>query len=869
DAGEAYRRAAELAPLRSAARIRYIQFRMESGQPAGARKDLAALTRKAPDYIPGWVFAMRLAFSQRRYGECANAIRQILYRDGGNYDALTEQGALKLAQGDAAGAIAKLKDAEGLYPHSPEIMYLLARAYLSANDPARASDRLHAALLLAPHFPQAVVLLADIDLRRGADEDAVSALAALLKTTRYAPAYPLLARGYLAEKNPREALATYREMAEALPKDPEPYFLAGTVQQQLKELPQARKAFERAAAIDPAYGPAQEMLVTLDLKEGKDAAAEDRAGKLIAKYPKAGRPWVFKAEADFADKHAPEAEADLLKAIQIDPNDSRTYLILAHLYLFEHKTDAALARLTALVDRTRSVTAQMQIAAIHSGLGRHDLAAADYRKLLSFAPKNAAALNDLAYEDCQYLGDLKDAYALAKEARAAAPDDPRVADTLGWVLFKRGNYRGALDLFEESAGRVPGDLSVQYHLGMARYMLGEENEARISLARAATDRADPEIALAAKNRIGILDIDPGTATPATRADLEKRARAEPNDPIVLMRLAAIEAKEGSAADAARHFEAARALVPVHAETLSALAQLYAGPLHRPDKARKLAKLAHEMAPNDPAIARTLGELLYATGDYRWSMDLLEQAAQGAPNDPQLQYELARGYYSVGRVPDAQQALAAARADPRFSKERAAARFAALIEAGKSPGTARAAKAQWAAALEADPHSLAALMAAAMAKEAEGDAAGAGILYEKLLAEDPLFAPADRRLARIDLDRPGKEGEAYTLAVKARNAFPNDPEVAETLGILDYRREDYAGAELLLEQCLQDEPNDAEAVYHLGMTHYRLHELAESKAELARALALKLPDAESEQARQTLGELNGNGVGPSLSSPAIN
>ena len=45
---------------------------------AEAKKSLADLNGKAPDYIPGLVFAMKLAMTERRYDDCAACIKTML-----------------------------------------------------------------------------------------------------------------------------------------------------------------------------------------------------------------------------------------------------------------------------------------------------------------------------------------------------------------------------------------------------------------------------------------------------------------------------------------------------------------------------------------------------------------------------------------------------------------------------------------------------------------------------------------------------------------------------------------------------------------------------------------------------------------------
>jgi len=404
-------------------------------------------------------------------------------------------------------------------------------------------------------------------------------------------------------------------------------------------------------------------------------------------------------------------------------------------------------------------------------------------------------------------------------------------------------------------------------------MLGEEQSARVAFERVSAGAAagpDTPERGQARARLAVLAVDPATAGPEVRSNLEMRAKAEPNDPIVASRLAAIQERSGAAATAAAGFENALKLAPHNPQTMIELARLYAGPMREPAKARELAKSAHQLAPDDSGISETLGRLVYATGDFKWSVDLLEQASRSLPHEPELMYDLALAYYGVGRIADAEQSLRAVRTGGGpFSRKAEADRFAAMLAASVSPSSAEAAAGDARKILEADPGYVPALMVSGLAKEQEGDASGAGALYEKILEKNPLFAPATRQLARIYVERTGDDEKAYNLAVKAREAFPGDPDVARTLGIIDYRRGDYGGAERLFQESLRSLPNDAETVYYMGMSHYNLREMDESKAELQRALDLKLSDPLSDDAKRVLDEMKGDVQGPSLSSQPIN
>ena len=83
-------------------------------------------------------------------------------------------------------------------------------------------------------------------------------------------------------------------------------------------------------------------------------------------------------------------------------------------------------------------------------------------------------MNNLACLYSEHLGQLEKGYQLARKVRDLAPTDPSVADTLGWILYHKGEYSPALNLLRESAAKLTAQPEVQYHLGMTHYMMGDE-----------------------------------------------------------------------------------------------------------------------------------------------------------------------------------------------------------------------------------------------------------------------------------------------------------------------------------------------------------------------------------------------------------
>ena len=181
-------------------------------------------------------------------------------------------------------------------------------------------------------------------------------------------------------------------------------------------------------------------------------------------------------------------------------------------------------------------------------------------------------------------------------------------------------------------------------------------------------------------------------------------------------------------------------------------------------------------------------------------------------------------------------------------------MAAMIAAGKTPELAEAALPEAGKILANAPDYVPALMVSALVQEKNGDFPGAAQVYEKIYARDPFFAPAARRLAILYSERLGNDEKAEAFALKARKVFTNDGELDFELGLLNYRGGNFSKAIGFLQQSLAKRENDARTIFYLGMSHYELKNAAEAKSELKRALDLKLPEKDADDATRVLDQL---------------
>ena len=852
---QALKTAADLSPVRSSTRLNYAEHKYQTGFPEEARQILTDMTRQAPDFIPAWNLLMKFAFAERKYDECATNVANILSRDPSDFEALLQSGNIALARHNATEAISQFERMDATRK-APQIKYHLALAYLLNGEPARALTSLREALALDHSYGPAILLVAELDIRSGDSSAAITLLTQLIKTQPDNPqAHSLLATAYLAQQKPRQALEVYRQMARTFPKNSQIPHLMGKIYESQGDVAHAREAFETSLELQPGYVPALENVTDLDLASKRFADAHARVAAETERSPKAAEPWLLEGRICLAEGQTNRAESAFSKAIDLNPDFSPAFLALAQLYLASHQEDRALPRLASLVAKTNDVAALMQIGMINQQQRKFDAARDTYEKVLAVNPKSSAALNNLAYLYSEDLGDIGRAAQLAQKARDLEPFSPFTADTLGWVLFKQGQYPRALTLLQESAEKQPNDGEVAMHLGMAYYMMENESLARLYLQRAVDNPADFPAKERARACVAFLAIDPEKATSAMIEDLEKRLRENPRDPVLLTRMVAIEERKGEPEKAAAAYETIIKQNANDVQAILKLARLCAGPLNDPRKALTLAKSAHDIAPNEPRACALLGKLVYQSGDYPWAVSLLQVAAGQLTNQPAVLYDLAWAYYAAGRAAEADAKMEAAVAEGNSLPDLEDARqFLALRAAVKDPAQVRAAIAQAQSLLQKQPRYLPALMVSALLDEQQGAAKEAAGIYSQVLKDYPLFTPAMRQLAILYTQSGQDDAKAYDLAEKARGSLPDDLELKRALGILAFRRGDAVRSAGLLKASTGSVTNDGELLYYLGMDYYKLKQPKDCKQTLTNALALKLPDKLAAEARRVLAEL---------------
>jgi tetratricopeptide (TPR) repeat protein len=359
-------------------------------------------------------------------------------------------------------------------------------AQLQAGNVQQAKAEMREATTIAPNFTEAVLGLAELNLQTDVLQPAIDDLEQLVRRQpRILQAYALLGSAYLAKQESVRATEAFRKLATLAPGDPRGPYLVGIGLRAQAKPAEAKKELEAALTLAPGYAEPMAELISMAFAEKRPDLALSRVTKQITAEPKSGALRYLLGLVYLDRREAALAEGALLKAIELDPQLADAYVRLSNLYMSASRYDEALAKLgDALKVNPQALAAQMLAGIVHERKGDIAEAQRAYEKALALNPRFAPAANNLAVLYSEHGGDMEKALQLAQRAKEASPDDPRVSDTLGWILYKRGVYQRALALFKESATKLPGEPVIQYRLGLASMKVGDRDGARKALTAA-------------------------------------------------------------------------------------------------------------------------------------------------------------------------------------------------------------------------------------------------------------------------------------------------------------------------------------------------------------------------------------------------
>lgn len=425
-----------------------------------------------------------------------------------------EYGELLLSRGDFARAEKFLSRGLQYRPEDPEALAALGRLADQRGEPERAMAFYVRSLRADPEAPAVLFALGQHHLRRaaldGVPQPEIAAARGCFNSlvaiaADEAPAQAEVALAYLQAHLESEALSELDQAVLTEPENGRWRYYRGLVELQLRRYVEASEDLGSVAATDDNYPDARAKLGLSLYKLGQVEAAVSALRTGLSMRP--GSPQLAVVLAEIERAQGQGAEAVTLLERTADGREFTPELVeaLADAYEGVGRLHDAIALLQETL-KAQPAAAHLRFllgAKLQRG-GDFEAAIATMRELLRADPRNAEALNFIGYEYAERGIRLPEAEKLVAQALSIEPENGLIADSLGWVYFKEGKLRAALDALLRAGRFSPDEPVIAEHLGDVYQASGEVALALQSYGRALSildDSPDAEVASSVRQKL--------------------------------------------------------------------------------------------------------------------------------------------------------------------------------------------------------------------------------------------------------------------------------------------------------------------------------------------------------------------------------
>jgi tetratricopeptide (TPR) repeat protein len=433
-----------------------------------------------PDSAAALQMVTALLVSARRIDEAEPYLQKLL----ASKETKTESGFMQLnrllaGNPDKQANLRVVRKLAAAYPDMPESHFAISQAALIANDDALALAEIRRASQLKPDWDIAALYEAQI-LQKKSPDDAARRL------STYLDQYPdkndvrlNYARLLVADKRYAEARAQFEKLLADNPNNGDIVYAVGLLAFQLRDYPTAESSMQRLLKLgfrDP--DGVRYML-------GQIAEEQHHWAKAVQWYERVGQgehylPARLRAAQAMAKQGRVKEARAYLHAIKASSEDEKVQLVTAEAQILR---DAGMAgeALTLLGKALQAQPDQPELlydmALTADKLDRFDILEENLRKVIKLKPDYAHAYNALGYSLADRDVRLPEARKLIEKALQLAPDDSFIIDSMGWVLYRQGDLKGAVSYLQRAYNGRP-DAEIGAHLGEVLWVEGKRDEAR-------------------------------------------------------------------------------------------------------------------------------------------------------------------------------------------------------------------------------------------------------------------------------------------------------------------------------------------------------------------------------------------------------
>ena len=416
----------------------------------------------------------------KRVDEAGPVLEKLFSAEGvSRENAFMQVNRLLAGNPDKAANLRVIRTLAGKYPQLAQSHFAVAQAALTAGDDKAAIAAAREAQKLRPDWELAVLLEAQV-LQKRSNAEAAKRLGEFVEKYPQASEVRLsYARVLVLDKRYTEARKQFEAVASANPGNPEVIYAVGLLAYQLKDYGAAEDYMKRVLGLK--YRDPEGVRYLLG-QIAEDQKAWPRAIEWYDSIQSGDH--VVPARMRTANAIAKQGKLDearaYLKRVAAENPEDQVQLTVAEAQLLRdaNRHQDAFALLSdALGKEPEQPELMYDLALTAEKLERFDLLESHLRNLIRIKPDHAHAYNALGYSFAERNTRLPEARKLIEKALEIAPEDYFIIDSLGWVLYREGDLKGAARELRRAYGGRP-DAEIGAHLGEVLWMLGERDEAR-------------------------------------------------------------------------------------------------------------------------------------------------------------------------------------------------------------------------------------------------------------------------------------------------------------------------------------------------------------------------------------------------------
>jgi tetratricopeptide (TPR) repeat protein len=427
--------------------------------------------------------------AQNRASEALELCEKILRDDPKDPEAIAMRASLWLYAGKPEQintAISELQSVVNKMPENFVLRYNLGRALMAKGDIDAARVQFVDALKYRKDYLPARIALAQILVTRGEFAAAMSAANEIMQldpSNQYArliKSHALMAQGKYSES--KDVL---EETLKLNPNQRDAKYQLGYVLFKEGKLKESEAIFQQVYSQTPPDMRGLMGLTEVYTAQGQFDRALKQLDEAVQKYPAASTLQVAWGNVAVRSGKVDDGVAMFKKVLAGDPKNFDLHMRIAESY--RQKGDLAQAieawkKAAELMPGNISPIINRAMAL--DQVNRRSEAAPLYQQVLKAEPDNVVALNNYSFYLADQGSDLDLALSYAQKAKAKAPADPMIADTLGFIYLKKNLPQSATSIFLELTGKYPKVALFHIRLATAHLQSGEKAKAKRVLEEA-------------------------------------------------------------------------------------------------------------------------------------------------------------------------------------------------------------------------------------------------------------------------------------------------------------------------------------------------------------------------------------------------